>query len=345
MWKAGPDGSWSADLAFQDCDADLAKIQSLGIKWVRLGAPWYQMAEAHQALHPDKNAFLIKLLSSARARGLHVLFQVALEAPYGAYSCRQHPPASVWPSQRLDFCDDAFESYVSELVDTVAPYAHHFELFNEVNWGYDSVYGSAFPYQDYAALSTADYVSGRMKGLQSAFAHIMAAKQSVSFQPAIHSTGISYFCSAAAGECPGTDRLTDASSFVYWLFNGWQPSASENVLRDDIDVVDMHPYFDHTIYSQRMTDFVSTLHAMVPSKAVWATETAGSLNNDADLAQVFAQDTALAQQGVIQRFFWYVLRDATGNSENSSYAIYDKNWNVIKPQLLQAILAATRAQI
>lgn len=333
FWATDESGKWSKAAALADCEQDFAKLQELGIHWVRFGVPWHFLGEAGKPMRPERKAFLQEVLESARNHELSIMYQISLGAPVSAYGCGHPPPTR--PSERLDFCDEVFDMHLEELVVLVAPYVRHFELFNEVNWNLNNLYGADFPYSAYGAQSTGGYVAARMKSL-----HIRAGAIIDRNAPeaVMHGTGISYFCSHREGDCPKDGRVIDAFAYLHWLQYGWQKSTDHNVLHDEIDVVNLHPYFPAKSYSRRIKEFAEVLKGVAPQKRLWLSETGGKSGDDAQIAGAFRQAVLLADEGVIERFFWFTLRDATGNPKVQGHALFGKDWEVLKPQLLEAVV-------
>lgn len=378
-----PYPQWTLEEALEDCEGDLIQLKNLGVGWVRLGAPWYAMVPDASGdvtkLDPNRAEFLRRLLRAIRLRGMKVLFQVGLEAPPGAYlPSATNPPALA--SMRLDFDDAKFSGYLDSLLTVIQPYVAHIELLNEVNRNNPHFFPSQAP--SYTALDGYDYVLARMKQLHILLKARVDARRSRTFNPLLHGTGISYDCNGALGDgnCPDAGefldvngnpvRLMQATYYLGWMQNGWQPDpvGGRTILRDYMDVVDVHPYFHSTSMSSRMNGITTLTRSLAGGirKSLWATETntdGASWGNPQEEAALLAQMNALFEAGVLDKFFWYTLRDAVVyprdpvngcqgfnsssrdsfcHTENEALALYDRKRVPLKPTVIEAIRALAR---
>lgn len=221
-------------------------------------------------------------------------------------------------------------------MDLVLPFTAHIELFNETNWNFSTtapIYGD--PY------GPASYVISRSKALYINAKNILNKKKALGFKAVLHSQGISYFYNASfpdSGWNPGQIPLIEANDYLYWMKNGWQNNT--NILTEVIDVVDVHPYFNSASYNAMMQNFAIRLSKLAPNgKYIWITETnSGTLvKSEADQIAVFNQLSWFMDNNWVQKAFWYVVRNGYLNDEGDTYAIYDMNRNLIKPNLATVI--------
>lgn len=331
---------WKADqAALDECSKDLDLIKELGVGTVRLSFSWAFLSEA-SALDPKKLSFAKTLLNAARVRGIKILFQVGMYAPVGAYQCQgvQNPPTT--PSPRLDFCDEAFASYLSALMEVVLPFTADIELFNETNWGFSPTDPS---YN--ADNGTYGYIPRRENALYVLARQVLDAEKKRGYKAVLHSQGISYFCNSdfpdEGWKPPAGSALVQATDDIQAMGN--YSTSATSPLNSAVDIVDIHPYFNSSGYLKMMYSFIDTLAKLTPGgrKPLWITETNNGIGrSDADETAVFDQVKLLMDTGQIQKAFWYVIRNGDkGNGEGDDYSIYAYNREVIRPQLAAAIKA------
>ncbi|MFT4505339.1 glycosyl hydrolase [Caballeronia sp. 15711] len=333
---------WSADqTALSECSKDLDLVTGLGVGTVRLSISWdFMVLPDGSTLDPNKVVFLKSLLNAARTRGMKILFQVGMYAPFSAYKCAnvQRPPSS--DSPRLDFCDAIFTKYLSSLMDVVLPFTADIELFNEINWGFAATNPS---YGDPKGIS--GYIVNREKTLYAEARQVFNVKKQLGYQAVLHSQGISYFYNSAYPKDgwtpPKGSMLVQATDDVKALGNN--TSSASSTLNSIVDVVDIHPYFSSSAYTLMIQAFINTMTSVVTNgpKKLWLTETNNGMDGtDAGQTAAFNQLTALMNNGSVQKAFWYVVRNGDPeNGEGDSYSIYDFNRNLIRPNLAAAIKA------
>jgi hypothetical protein len=333
---------WSADQsALDECTKDLDLIKGLGVGTVRLGVSWEFMTQ-DSALDPQKVNFTKALLNAARTRGMKILFQVGMYAPVGAYQCGsvQNPPNQSSP--RIDFCDAVFTKYLSALMDVVLPFTADIELFNELNWGFsrnDPSYGDPN--------GIFGYIPKREQALYTEAKQVLNSKTQLGYKTVLHTQGISYFYNSAypndGWTPPDSSPLIQAADDIKAVGN--HTASASSPLNAAVDVVDIHPYFQSSVYVTMVQSIIDTVATLTPNgtKKLWITETNNGIDgSDAGQTAAFNQLKVLMDKGSVQKAFWYVVRNGDpGNHEGDGYSIYDYNRNLIRPQLAATIKAYT----
>ncbi len=333
-----------------DCEKQVALIKNLGVSWTRWSQTWYSLMWTKDVISDSAVEQTKQMLGAIRQRGMKIDYIISLEASPLVYSIDR--PAS--PSLRLDFDDEAFSTYLDNIIPIVAPYTSYFELGNELNWGTNALCNNR-PNCD-------EYVKSRIKQLYALTQAALKKYKSKhpSFNGKLLSSGISYFYDAQhpAGVSQPAN-LIEANKWFNDLNNSGASLNSKSTLKDDVDIVSIHPYFGGYDYSPdnlsaSVTSLVNNVKALIgPSqnKPVWATETALGTNvtidskgndigsNGFDLSGVkndiryFHSLNKLHEDGKLDKIFWYLVQDdemAKGASnENKMYALYNGKGDII----------------
>lgn len=327
------------DAALNDCVQDLDLAKGLGISSVRLGIHWYMLTDANgYTLTPWKVKFMKAYLNAARSRGLKILFTVNLEAPSSAYNCSSVQNKPTKPSTRLDFCDDIFLKYFSNLMDLILPYTPYVEFLNETNWGFDK----EAPF--YKSLSIQDYILGRSKETYLLAKSVLEEKKLLGYSYVLLSQGISYFYDPnfpQRGWPSFNSSLIFALDYLHWMKFGWQPQG-KNIYDDIIDIIAFHPYFDNSDYKDLVSHFISKANQLSQKgkKTLWMTETSSAAVNNSETIAVFNQLKIFLGNNSIQKAFWFAVRvNQIGNVSNPEghFGVYDYARNLQQPELADAM--------
>ena len=361
VFAADPVCGYGGDAAFASCERALVLAKNNGVSWVRWGLPWHYFTDGVIPIPQCLLDFVKRVLGAARSRGMKILFQLALPAPGKTY--KPAAPAS----QLLDFSDTAFDAWIDTMLEVTRPYTRHYELFNEVNWGGESIFIDNDPSP--TDNPRARLVS-RMKELYDRTRSRMAAATAKysDFAPQLLSSGISYFDYTEVDQYRTSPPLAAGDPLIGSLAavgaHNYVQDLGATYLNNVIDQVAVHPYFSPAgTSSAKLAAFRQTVNTVSgkTGKPIWVTETGWaccdpvsaaccplgtgccwpSSNQGADFV---ADLMSAVAAGSIQKLFWFTTFSWLGEVDDSGlYGIYSQDgWSIKRPALASTLFEQAR---